>query len=193
MHGTEDWHGRLTLKNLKAEHGQLVVLQDLDGGMLNGHIEIGSSVVTFDVTGAGPLQGFHHVFTMPANFEVHSAPNKPGSEIDTFETNMYRLEGKGSDAVFESLHLVAGTANGYPSPGQMTFIDQGDSVLVDSFFNIAFRLEFRGAKGGPFDGIEDAVEGTVTMRSHATDPNAKPAAVKPESAKPTADARRSGC
>jgi hypothetical protein len=177
------------IAKLKAKHGQLNILQEFDGGMLNGKVEIGTSVVTFDVTGGGPLQGFHHVFTMPAKFEVHSAPNHPGAEIDTFKTNMYRLEGQGSDDVFESIHLVAGTANGYPSPGQMTFISQGDSVLVDSFFNIAFRMELRGAKGGPFDGIEQAVEGKVTMKSHANNTATGPATTKPDAPTPAATPR----
>lgn len=162
---------------LKAKHFQLVVGPELNGGILNGTIEIGDSVVQFDVTGGGTLTGFHHVFTMPAKFEVHSAPHKPGADIDTFETNMYRIEGSGSDDVFASLRLVGGTGNGYPSPGQMTLISKGDEVVVDSFFNVGFRLEFTGAKGGPFEGVSDAVEGNVTMRSYA-DPNA-PLATKP--------------
>ncbi len=195
----DDYHAAINsttdpveIARLKAEHGQLNVLQDFEGGILNGRVEIGDSVVTFDVTGAGPLQGFHHVFTMPASFEVHSAPNRPGTEIDTFETNMYRLEGQGSDGVFESIRLVGGTANGYPSPGQMTFISQGDSVLVDSFFNIGFRMELKGAPGGPFEGIEKTVEGKVTMKSHAADPKATPDSTKPDSARPAATAPRNG-
>ena len=171
----------LAIAALKAKHFQLVVGPELNGGILNGTIEIGDSVVQFDVTGGGTLEGFHHVFTMPAKFEVHSAPHKPGADIDTFETNMYRIEGSGSDDVFASLRLVGGTGNGYPSPGQMTLISKGDEVVVDSFFNVGFRLEFTGAKGGPFEGVSDAVEGNVTMRSYA-DPNA-PLAAKPRPAR----------
>lgn len=193
----DDYHAQLknltdpeAIAKLKAKHGQLNITQELNGGMLNGKIEIGNSVVTFDVTGGGTLTGFHHVFTMPATFEVHSAPNKPGAEIDTFETNMYRMEGQGSDDVFDSIHLVAGTANGYPSPGQMTFISQGDSVLVDSFFNIGFRLEIRGAKGGPFEGFADTVEGKVTMRSQAAEPANPANGTKPGTATPAAAQRQ---
>ncbi|HEV7506619.1 MAG TPA: hypothetical protein VGS07_17115 [Thermoanaerobaculia bacterium] len=187
----KDYHAQLqnltdpaAIAALKAKHGQLNILQEFDGGILKGTVEIGSSVVTFDVTGGGSLAGFHHVFTMPASFEVHSAPNDPRQEIDSFATNMYRIEGRGSDDVFESIHLIGGTGNGYPSPGQMTFISKGKDVLVDSFFNIGFRLEIQGAKGGPFDGFSDAVVGKVTMRSQAAAP-AAPASTKPSVAKPT--------
>lgn len=152
---------------LKAKHRQLNITQELEGGILNGKIEIGDSVVTFDVTGGGTLAGFHHVFTMPAKFQVDSAPHRPGAEIDTFETNMVRIEGEGSDDLFESIRLVGGTANGYPSPGQMSLISKGDEVIVDSFFNVGFRLEMKGAKGGAFDGLDNTVEGNVTMRSYA--------------------------
>jgi hypothetical protein len=182
----DDYHAAIknltdpdAIAKLKADHNQINIFEEELGGILNGRIERGTSVVTFDVTGAGPLEGFHHVFSMPANFEVHSARNRPGAEIDTFRTNMYRMEGQGSDEMFESIRIVAGTANGYPSPGQMSLISQGDSVLVDSFFNVGFRLEVKGAQGGPFDGIEQTFEGKVTMRSHAADPGTTPEPVKP--------------
>jgi len=168
---------------LKAKHNQLDITTELEGGILKGQIEIGTSVVTFDVTGGGSLKGFHHVFTMPATFEVDSAPHHPGADIDTFETNMVRIEGSGSDDLFESLRLVGGTANGYPSPGQMSLISKGDEVLVDSFFNVGFRLEMKGAKGGPFEGLDSTVEGNVTMRSYAENGTGNPAA-RPRPAKP---------
>jgi hypothetical protein len=156
---------------IRAEHYGLVVNQEYSGGSLNGKVEIGDSLVDFQVTGAGALEGFKYTITMPAKFEVHSAPNHPGAEIDTFETNMNRIEGQtsGGDSVFEYVRLVGGTANGYPSPGQMTLISKGDQVEVDSFFKVGFRLEFKGAAGGPLEGISDSVEGSVTMRAHEAD------------------------
>jgi hypothetical protein len=168
------------IAKLNAKHGQINVTQELNGGILNGTMEIGTSVVTFDVTGGGTLQGFQHTFTMPANFEVDSAPHNSTSDIDTFETNMVNIQGSGSDDLFESIQLVGGTANGYPSPGQMTLITQGDQVTVDSFFNVGFRLTIKGAAGGPFAGVVETVEGNVTMRSYAspTAPGQTPASSK---------------
>lgn len=172
----DEYHAKLqnltdpqAIAELKAKHHQLVITDELNGGILNGQIEIGNSVVTFELTGGGSLEGFHHTITMPASFEVHSAPHHPGTEIDTFKTNMYRIEGTArGDGVFESVRLVGGTGNGYPSPGQMSIISKGDDeVLVDSFFNVGFRLEITGAAGGPLAGVQDAVIGSVTMRAHA--------------------------
>ncbi|HEV8580906.1 MAG TPA: hypothetical protein VGX68_17710 [Thermoanaerobaculia bacterium] len=151
---------------LKAKHNQLVVTDELAGGILGGMIESGTSVVVFEVTGGGSLEGFQHVITLPANFEVHSARHDPSAEIDTFATNLYRIEsGVGSDEVFDSIRLVGGTANGYDSPGQMTLISKGDEVLVDSFFNVGFRLEVVGGAKGPLAGFQGTIEGSVTMKS----------------------------
>lgn len=165
---------------IKAEHYGLVVTQEYPGGLLNGKVEVGDSWVKFDLTGTGLKGDFQHTITVPAKFEVHSAPHQPGAEIDTFETNMNRIEGQSSvgDNVFEYVHLVGGTANGYPSPGQMTLISKGDVVEVDSFFNVGFRLEFKGTAGGPLEGLEDSVEGSVTMRAHQAE-TASSSTVKP--------------
>jgi hypothetical protein len=167
----EEVHARITDPRARAEiyarHFGLVIVSQNDGGLLNGSVEVGTSQVQFHVTGQGALGGINHTITLPASFEVHSAPHKPGADIDTFETNMNRIQGEGkADRVFEYIRLVGGTANGYPSPGQMTLISKGDEVEVDSVFNVGFRLDFKGAKGGPLDGIEDSMEGSVTMRAY---------------------------
>ncbi|HYG64978.1 MAG TPA: hypothetical protein VEL74_20515 [Thermoanaerobaculia bacterium] len=155
---------------LKMKHHQLNIEHELNGGVLHGSIERGGSLITIDIVGTGTAAGFHHSLTFPAKFEVHSEPHDPSVEIDTFRTNMYRIEGAaGGDSLFSSLRLVGGTANGFASPGQMTLIDKGDSVLVDSFFNIGYRIEFTGADGGPLAGVQDSFEGTVTMRAHGTE------------------------
>jgi hypothetical protein len=151
---------------LKLEHNQLSINEEVLGGVLHGAIESGNSSVTVHLTGTEVA----HSVTLPARFEVHSAPHNPGAEIDTFATDMYRIEGAlSNDRVFRSLHLVGGSGNGYPSPGQMTLIDKGDSVLVDSFFNIGYRIEFVGADGGPLAGQSGVIEGSVTMRAHGTE------------------------
>ncbi len=176
---------------IEAEHYGLVVVQEHNGGLLNGTVEIGDSWVDFDVTGEGPAGTFQHTITLPAKFEVHSAPHKPGAEIDTFETNMNRIEGEGKgDKVFEYIRLVGGTANGYPSPGQMTIISKGEEVEIDSFFNVGFKLEFKGAAGGPLEGIEDALEGSVTMRAYQAESAAASAAKPARPAKERGSASR---
>ena len=159
----------VAIMKLKAKHNQLNITSQLNGGLLNGTMEIGTSVVTFTVSNTAD-SSYSYTFSLPANFEVDSAPHQPGAPIDTFATNMVRIEGSTTapNELFDYVHLVGGTANGYNSPGQMSIIDKGDSVLIDSFFNVGFRLEFRGAAGGPLEGLEDAVVGNVTMRSQAS-------------------------
>jgi hypothetical protein len=153
---------------LEVLHYGLNILQEAPGGILNGAREIGTSKIDFTLTGGCSLPGFTHTITLPANFEVHSAPRR-GTAIETFDTNMYRIQGVGqADAVFEYVRLIGGTANGYPSPGRMTLAStDGNQVEVESFFNVSFRIEYKGAAGGPFAGIEDSVEGSVIMRSQA--------------------------
>lgn len=177
----EDYHAEIgpdpcRRAKLYAEHYELVVVAAQPGGILKGQIESGTSQVKFTLEGEGELEGFTHEIDLPANFEVHSAPHSAQGDGRPFDTNMYRIQGEGGgDDVFEYVRLVGGTANGYPSSGQMTLSSvRGNQVVVDSFFNIGFRIEFRGADGGPFAGLEGSIEGAVIMRSQPADATTDP-------------------
>jgi hypothetical protein len=135
------------------------------GGILGGDIERFDSILEFTFTGVGPLEGWSRTVAIPAKVETHTGPRDPKAPFQSFETVMYRVEGEiKGDKDFETLSIVAGSANGLDSPGHTTFYQQKDgSWLVDSHFNIKFVGTFKGAQGSKLDGLSDTFEGVITM------------------------------
>lgn len=149
---------------LKARHGLFTNIQTTQGGTLKGEIETFDSNLTFEITGTGPLKGWAHTVTIPTSVETHTGPRKAGDKVQSFETSMERIEGSASDDVFEYIEVVAGGANGLDSPGKTTLTDLGDDTwLVESSFDVKFVLKYKGAKGGPLDGVEGSTGGVINM------------------------------
>ena len=75
------------------------------------------------------------------------------------------------DPDFDVLTITAGADNGLPSPGHTTLTDQGDEkFMVDSFFDVDYRVDFVGAPGGALDGLSGSTTGTTRLTACA-DPN----------------------
>ena len=148
---------------LAIRHGRLHLLSSDIGGTLGGTLERGSSTLRVRVLCPEEVA----VFEIPANFEVHSGPHPEEIQEMSFETDMHAIEGRGTDVGgFSSLHLVGGTSNGYKSPGHTSLIPAGDGTFaIDSTFNIGYRIEFVGAKGGPLEGSEGVIESTILMKA----------------------------
>jgi hypothetical protein len=104
-------------------------------GASGGQREVFDLVVVLDLRGTGALAGFHRVLAIPAAAETHSGPRTPGDPVQSFPTDLFQLQGSiFGDPDFAELTLIAGTANGLPSPGQTTLTDLGDGrFLVESF------------------------------------------------------------
>jgi hypothetical protein len=148
-----------------ARHRNFFNIVTAPGGVLGGEVERFDSVLDFTFTGTGPLQGWSRTVSIPAKSETHIGPRRLDDPVQSFETLMYRIEGElKGDKDFESISIIAGTANGLDSPGHTTLYKQKDGTwLVDSRFNIKFVGKFRGAAGGKLAGLEDTFEGTITM------------------------------
>lgn len=141
------------------------------GGKLGGEVEVFQSTLRLRMSGTGALSGWSRTIPLSANCETHTGPQTAGATTDTFATDMHRLEGTlTNDPDFDYLHIVAGTANGLPSPGSTTVTLTPDGTYkVDSHFNIRYRIDFRGAPGGALAGFAGSTEGTVKMRSFDLD------------------------
>ncbi|HVR98927.1 MAG TPA: hypothetical protein VMW27_20070 [Thermoanaerobaculia bacterium] len=149
---------------LKARHGLFRNIKTAPGGKLGGEVENFDSDLTFEITGTGKLEGWSHTVTIPTSVETHTGARKEGDKVQSFETSMERIEGSASDDVFESIEVVAGGANGFDSPGKTTLTDLGDGTwLVESSFDIKYSLKFKGAKGGPLEGVEGVTGGVIEM------------------------------
>lgn len=139
------------------------------GGSLGGEIEVFGSTLTFRLSGTGALAGWSRIVTVSARSETHTGPRTPGAPTQSFPTEMVRLDSTlTGDPDFAYLRVVAGTANGYPSPGQTTLTRLPTGQFrVDSRFTIRYRIDFQGASGGKLSGMAGSTEGSVDMQSYS--------------------------
>ncbi len=142
------------------------------GGTLGGHTEQFGSTLVLRMTGTGVLAGWSQTISLPAQTETHTGPRQIGAPVQSFDTDMHRIEGTVQNVGdFEYLHISAGTANGYPSPGRTTLTRRPDGTWnVDSRFTIGYRIDFKGAPGSRLGEFGGSTEGTVDMQAGVSAP-----------------------
>lgn len=140
------------------------------GGNLGGEREVFSATMELTLKGTSSLGGFHRTISLPINVETHSAPRTSGLPIQSFDTDLFSLQGQlFGDPDFDELRITAGTNNGLPSPGHTTLSDLGNGRFqVDSFFDISYQIEFVGAPGGQLDGLSGTTLGNVRVEANAS-------------------------
>jgi hypothetical protein len=154
--------------NLSAEHGSFVNPTYQQGGIYHGEVERFDSTLVLHIDGINALKGISATVRVPTHCETHIGPREATADFQQFETEMYDLQGAASDANFSSIKIVAGTANGLPSPGATSLTRQRDgSFLVNSSFRMNFHIELVGAKGGPFDGVNISSDGVAGIQAFA--------------------------
>lgn len=141
------------------------------GGSLGGEKECSDSTLHFDAQCTGPgCNGFGpRSIDIPLSFETHTAPRTPGDPVQSFDTDMFRMFGQiTGDPDFDLLRVVGGTDFGLPSPGHTTLTQlPGGNWAVDSFFDIAYRIDFVGRPGGPLGGMSGSTTGTIRMQTNS--------------------------
>jgi hypothetical protein len=142
------------------------------GGPLGGEVENFDSIATFklSVSSSGnatnnPLAGWTRTVSVPLAVQTATAPRTPGAQVQTFKTDMQRIQGSiTNDPDFDLFEVVGGTANGFPSPGNTTLTRQADGTFkVDSSFDVGYQIRFIGAPGGKLAGYGGATTGSVGM------------------------------
>ncbi|HWL94572.1 MAG TPA: hypothetical protein VNT79_13700, partial [Phycisphaerae bacterium] len=138
-----------------------------NGGSLGGQKECATSDLDLQLTGTGGLSGYSSSKTIPLQFETHVAPRTPGDPIQSFDTQMFAMQGQiTGDPDFDLLRITAGNGFGLPSPGHTTLTQlPGGQWAVDSFFDITYRIDFIGAPGGPLSGMSGSTTGTIRMQT----------------------------
>jgi len=142
---------------------------DPDCDPANGTEELFLSEVRFKLKGTGLLAGWERDLTIPNLMcRVQSGPRPAGSP-STFPTLMRQLQGQiVGDPDFDLLRVTAGSDFGLPSPGQTTLTQlPGGNWMVDSFFDITYRIDFIGASGGHLAGASGSTTATIHMVSAA--------------------------
>ncbi len=137
------------------------------GGSLGGETERFESTLVLQMTGTGELEDFNRTISLPITCETHTAPRTPGAAVQTFQTDMFQLQGQLiGDPDFAQLQVIGGAGFGLPSPGQTTLTELPDGRFnVDSFFDITYQIDFVGAPGGALAGLAGSTLGTVNMRT----------------------------
>jgi hypothetical protein len=142
------------------------------GGPLGGEVENFNSTVTFQLSvsssGSGtsnPLAGWTRTVSVPLAVQTATAPRTPGASVQTFKTDMQRIQGSiTGDPDFDLFEVKGGTANGFPSPGSTTLTRQADGTFkVDSSFDVGYQITFIGAPGGRLAGLQGTTTGSVDM------------------------------
>ena len=153
--------------NVGIEHHKFFSVTRNPGGSLGGEIENFSSLLVMQMQGVGaPLNGFVRFVTVPVQCETHVAPRTVNDPVQSFDTNMFMLQGQIiGDPDFDLLRITAGTGFGMPSPGHTTLTQQGPSWDVDSFFDITYRIDFIGAPGSVLGGHSGSTTATIRMQA----------------------------
>jgi hypothetical protein len=159
-----------TTIDVGVEHQEFFgVISAPDG--TGGETETYGSNLLLSMTGTGVLTGYSRSLSIPnVNCETHVGPRTPGEPVQSFDTDMLKIQGQlpPGDPDFDLLRITAGTAFGMPSPGHTTLTRApGGSWAVDSFFDITYRVDFVGAPGGPLGGMSGSTTGTIRMQAGA--------------------------
>jgi hypothetical protein len=135
------------------------------GGDLGGETEGFDSQMVFELKGTGSLLGFTRTLTLQGDQENHSAPRTPGDPVQHFQTLVSSWTASLiGDPDFASLTFTAGDAQGLMSPGMTTLTDVGSGTfVVDSFFDVAYQIDFEGAPGGALEGLSGSTQGTAGL------------------------------
>jgi hypothetical protein len=167
-----------TTVRLGAEHQEFFGIQHSPGGSLGGEVEQYGSFLTLHLSGTGTLAGWTRTLGLQAQCETHTAPRFPGTPVQSFDTDMFGIQGQlpPGDPDFDLLRITAGSGFGMPSPGHTTLtklssgpsLGPGGQWNVDSFFDITYRIDFVGAPGGRLAGRSGSTTGTIRMQTGQT-------------------------
>lgn len=140
------------------------------GGTLGGEVQQFKGSLTLYMQGTGGLSSFRRTITIPVVMETDSAPRTPGALVQSFNHEMRSLQGQiTGDPDFDLLRITAGGAFGMPSPGHTTLTRLSDGRwVVDSSFQIAYRMQFTGAPGGHLPGQQGTNPIAFVVNAHTS-------------------------
>jgi len=132
-----------------------------------GEESCAASVMAMHMVGTGILAGFVRDIPLTVSLEEHMKPRVPGTPVQSFDTEVFRLMGQlpPGDVDFALLRMTCGTDFVLPSPGHTTLLQMGGNWGVDSLFDLTCRIDFIGAPGSPLMGRSGSTTGTYRFRT----------------------------
>jgi cysteine-rich repeat protein len=140
---------------------------ETQGGSLDGDGNCFESLLELQVAGTGSLVGFNRTLWVPVTGEVHTGARNPGDPMQSFVSEIYRLQGElFGDPDFCTFRLTGGRDYGLPSPGEMTLtqLPSGD-FNVYSYFDFTYQLEFEGCPVSQLDGYMGTTTATLRIET----------------------------
>ena len=142
-------------------------LVSVNPGMLGGPAYTLQCQASWQMTGTGALSAYERTIVWPHILECHVGSIDPTAIVQELDNLTNRLQGQlpPGDPDFDLLRITAGNAFGMPSPGHTTLtrMADGNRWAVDSFFDIAYRIDFVGHPGGPLSGMSGSTTATIRM------------------------------
>lgn len=131
---------------------------NIPGGIFpGGEIQQFDGTLQLTMDGTGALAGFHRDLFMQVFAETHSAAPSPGDALQTMDVEIVQLWGSlFGDPDFDSLTFRTGQVFGLPASGTLHLVRQGgpgSPFVVESFFDIDYRIDFSGAAGSVLDSM----------------------------------------
>jgi hypothetical protein len=153
---------------------------EVPGGSLGGHVQTYDAIIQWDITGTGGIFGvFARSIGMQVAVVTESGPRTPGDAVQSFDTSLVSIQGAiFGDPDFDDLSIIGGSNHGLPSPGftKLTRLGPaGSDFQFDSFFDIAYTIDFQGAPGSILEGMDGPTSGTVRLETG--DPIPEPASL----------------
>jgi hypothetical protein len=133
----------------------LSLISSVPGGPLGGEVQTWDAAVNVKLFGVGFFGGYASTVPILASVKTATASVTPGTNPQHFETVLLELLGTtGGHPHFDLFRITAGTDFGLPSPGHTSLTHAGGSNWnVDSFFDVAYRIDFIGKAGTPLAGM----------------------------------------
>jgi len=102
-----------TTLELRAPLTGFTNVVNVPGGTLGGEICTFDAWFDWTVTGTGSLTGFSRHLMMPVSGEIHIGPRNPGDPVQTFDADLFRLQGQlfGDVEVSSGLSLAPAVPN----------------------------------------------------------------------------------
>lgn len=138
----------------------------MPGGSLGGETNDWTAILNLNMNGTGDLAGFSRQINLPVNGQNDTAP-RAATPVQMFDNDLFQMDGAlFGDPDFATLQISAGALFGLPSPGETTLQQFPDGRFqVDSFFDVAYAINFVGAPGGSLEGLSGTTSSSCEMNA----------------------------